>query len=140
MEVRPASADDVPDVVRLLGQLGYETTTAFVGETIGRLRENALDAVFVAVGDERVVGVLSAHAHELFHMPGRLGRITALVVDEGARGAGVGWALVGRAEEFFREVGCIRMEVTSGLRRKDAHGFYAALGFTEIARHFVKPL
>ena len=52
----------------------------------------------------------------------------------------VGRALVARAETFFRDAGCIRMEVTSGLRREEAHGFYRSQGFGEIARHFVKRL
>jgi GNAT superfamily N-acetyltransferase len=140
LEIRAASRADGPAISRLLGQLGYEATFEFVERVLSRRSQDGLDGVFVALVRGEVAGVVSLHAHELSHVPGRLGRITALVVDEGTRGTGVGRALVERAEAFFRDAGCIRMEVTSGLRREEAHGFYRAQGFGEIARHFVKPL
>ena len=90
--------------------------------------------------DERIVGCLSAHAHELFHVPGRLGRITSMVVDANARGHGVGRALVDRAMAFFQERGCVRVEVTSGDHRPGAHVFYQSVGFIVDERRFVKRL
>ncbi|MEZ0275792.1 MAG: GNAT family N-acetyltransferase, partial [Roseimicrobium sp.] len=64
---------------------------------------------------------------------------TAMAIDPGYQRQGIGTALVGAAEEFARSRGCVRMEVTSGDRReKDAHVFYAGLGYASDCRRFLK--
>jgi GNAT superfamily N-acetyltransferase len=48
--------------------------------------------------------------------------------------------LVEAVEAFARERGCGLVEVTSGERpeREAAHHFYAALGYEEVSRRFLK--
>lgn len=140
MDVRPVETSDVEAVLRLLKQLGYDMRPDVVTTKIRRLETAQLDAAFVAVADQIIVGFVSVHAHDLFHTSGRLGRIVALVVDEGTRGSRIGDALVSRAETFFRSVGCARVEVTSAAERTGAHSFYRALGFANGMTHLVKPL
>lgn len=74
------------------------------------------------------------------HQVGDWCRITALVVDENARGRGVGQALISAAEEAALATGCVRIEATSARRRKDAHRFYDRLGYARDTLHFVKIL
>ncbi|WP_304992528.1 GNAT family N-acetyltransferase [Burkholderia plantarii] len=52
-----------------------------------------------------------------------------MVVDERYRGNGVGNALIDAAEHWFRQVGWVRLEVTSGDHRQAAHHFYERHGF-----------
>ena len=52
--------------------------------------------------------------------------LTALVVEEEARGQGVGSALVARAEEWAIKHGALRISLTSALHRESAHEFYKA--------------
>jgi ribosomal protein S18 acetylase RimI-like enzyme len=80
-------------------------------------QSSARDAVFIAETSGNLVGVVSLHILELFHEAGRLGRITAFVVDADSRGNGIGTALVAAADKFFRSSGCVRAEVTSGNHR-----------------------
>jgi ribosomal protein S18 acetylase RimI-like enzyme len=140
MLIRHATLADASNIADLMGQLGYDPGTDLIARKLAELSRSADNAVFLAIDGERVVGCLSAHAHELFHTPGRLGRITALVVDADARGLGVGRTLIDRATDYFRDRACIRIEVTSGDHRPDAHAFYRSVGFAEDERRFVKNL
>jgi hypothetical protein len=73
MLIRNATVADASNIADLLNQLGYEAGTELVACKLAELSRSANDAVFLAIHGERVVGCLSAHAHELFHVPGRLG-------------------------------------------------------------------
>ena len=75
---------------------------------------------------------------DLFHVEGRLGRITLLVVDVVTRGKGVGTNLVIHADAYFRKHECVRAEVTSGDQRHEAHAFYKAMGYQLDERRFIK--
>jgi GNAT superfamily N-acetyltransferase len=66
--------------------------------------------------------------------------MTAVVVDESARGQGIGRLLVAAAEEYFTERGCAMVEVTSNKKRLDAHRFYEQLGYTGTSFRFAKSL
>ena len=61
------------------------------------------------------MGFLTLHQTPVLHRPTAVGRITALAVDPGAQGLGVGRRLVEAAERRCREAGLSRIEVTSGL-------------------------
>lgn len=98
----------------------------------------ATDVALVAEEDAKVIAVASLHVFELFHQPGLIGRITSFVVDASARRKGVGSKLLAAADEFFRGVGCIRAEVTSGEHRSDAHTFYISQGYAADERRFLK--
>ena len=73
-----------------------------------------------------------------FHEDEPWGRISALVVADGARGRGVGRALLEAADAFFLRHGCRHVEVTSGARRHDAHRFYVSNGYQDTPKRFVK--
>ena len=136
--VRLAVDSDAPGIAALLGELGYPATES---ETRGRMSALATRpdaAVFVAHWDNAVAGVLSFHIIPLFHAEGNLGRITSLVVTKSARTHGVGKALVQAAEDFGTAHGCVRIEVTTGEHRPEAHRFYEKLGFGPVDRRFVK--
>jgi GNAT superfamily N-acetyltransferase len=140
-EIRQARVEDAEAIAALNVVLGYGLPTT---EVPARLEAYGGDAsrVFVAVhASGAVAGFLSFHATPLFHETGALGRITALAIEPGHQRRGVGRALVQAAEDFARECGCLRMEVTSGDRREaDAHLFYAALGYASDCRRFLKRL
>lgn len=144
MQIRPAQAADTPGITALLQALGYPATAELVHDKLNRLAGSALDAVLVAqhmaTHPGALSGLISLHALELFHAPGRLGRITALVVAEDARGQGVGAMLIDAADRWFHACGCVRAEVTSGDHRPQAHAFYEAMGYRPDERRFMKHL
>ena len=94
----------------------------------------------VAVRDGAVVGVIDTEYHQRLgdHRP--QARVNDLVVSGSARGAGVGRALLARAEELARKRGCFRMALVTATWRDDAIGFYAGQGWENYGEWFVKPL
>ena len=139
--VRAATMSDAPAIAALLEQLGYATTIDAAGERVARLTASPTDDVLVAehagVG---VAGLLVLHRASVLHQAGDVAIITALVVDEQRRGHGIGQHLVRRAAALARDHGCTRLQVTTHLRRTDAHRFYERLGFEHTGRRYVLPL
>jgi GNAT superfamily N-acetyltransferase len=129
---------DVPQALPLMTELGYPTDVTALTARLSAVCAEADDAVFIADVDDAIVGLIACHSFEMLHRPGRLGRITALVVAGSARGRGVGHALVNAAEDHLRALGCIKLEVTSAEQRSDAHRFYRRLGYAEQRVRFIK--
>ena len=140
--VRPAAAADAAAISVLLNELGYPLDVTQVKNNISLLSVSANDAIFVAEASSSVVGVLSFHVMPLFHVVGNLGRISSLVISSQwqRRGIGSSSRLVKAAEEFGLSKGCLRIEVTSGDYRVDAHAFYQKLGYRIDERRFIKRL
>ena len=88
-----------------------------------------------------MLGVLSLHWMPLLHRDKPLGRVTVLVVDEAARGQSIGSKLVAEGERVLREAaGCSAVEVTSNVRRAEAHDFYRSLGYGQPSAYFRRGL
>jgi N-acetylglutamate synthase-like GNAT family acetyltransferase len=137
--IREARPDDRDAMLGLLADLGYPADPQTVARRLERIDGEPSARVFVAEREGAVVGLASVHVLQLIERP-PLGRVSAIVVGESARRAGVGVALVERVEREARAMGCDRMEVTSGEWRDDAHAFYRALGFEETSKRFIKCL
>jgi GNAT superfamily N-acetyltransferase len=140
IQIRRAGADDAEAVAGLLGQLGYPTETAEVPARLERMGADGRAAVFLAQKGGRVVGLATAHVLSVLNRGRDVAWLTALVVDESARGTGVGRELVGAVEAFGRQAGCERLSVTTQEHRTDAHAFYTRLGFQRTGRRFGKVL
>ena len=136
--IRRARSDDAFAAAELLAALGYPSPVAHIERRIADCTTSNGTAVFVAESVQRIVGLISFHCIPLFHADGCLGRITSLVVAPDCRQRGIGRLLVAAAEEFAWAHGCIRVEVTSGDHRPDAHAFYEHLGYQLDCRRFIK--
>jgi GNAT superfamily N-acetyltransferase len=64
----------------------------------------------------------------------------AMVVKNKYRRLGIGRELLIALETSARQRGCVRIELTSGIHREDAHTFYEAQGYSEKRKRFVKVL
>jgi len=136
--VRQPEAGDEAAMASLFGQLGYPATAASL--LAGLTQQTDSDMVLLAVDDASVLGVLVWHRMQPLHVAPAWGLISALVVDEGARGAGVGAALLKGAEAMARAAGCVQLELSSSLKREAAHRFYLAQDYQERPKRFVKLL
>jgi GNAT superfamily N-acetyltransferase len=138
---RLATPADVPAITRLLTQLGYPASEGEMAERLARMqRLGPPDRVMVCEVDGAVAGVMTLHLTPELHRARPIGRVTALVVDERARSRGVGAAMMAEAERIFREDGAGLLEVTSNVRRTDAHRFYGKLGYQKTSFRFAKEL
>ena len=139
LRIRPADRGDCAAISGLIAQLGYEATEV---EVLGRLAE--MDAeqrlVLVAELDGAVVGCLSTSVMRVLHRPAPVGRISMMVVDQAVRGRRIGAALVRCAEKALHERGCYMVEVTSHMRRADAHRFYERLGYERTSVRLAREL
>lgn len=138
---RSATSADAAAIAGLLTQLGYPTTTDEARTRLDAIAGAApLDRVIVAELDGRVVAVMTLHLVPELHRPRPNGRVTALVVDAAVRGRGVGREMMAAAERLFRADGAGILELTSNMRRADAHHFYEKLGYLKTSFRFAKEL
>ncbi|MBD0708561.1 MULTISPECIES: GNAT family N-acetyltransferase [unclassified Streptomyces] len=146
-EIRPAAKNDVPAIVAMLAD-----------DALGNQRESPDDlspylAAFdvlasdphqnlvVAVREGKVVGTL-----QLTVIPGlsRRGTVRSVIeavrVHAEERGNGLGTRLIEWAVEESERRGCRLVQLTSDVKRADAHRFYERLGFVASHVGFKKSL
>ena len=121
-----------------MAQLGYSITEIELEDKLKFIRYSELDSVYIAIKETELVGVISCHVTTLFHQLGSLGRIISFVIHENYRGMGIGKSLISVAEEFFKSKFCVKVEVTSGDHRSEAHSFYQSCGYKMDERRFIK--
>jgi len=125
LRFRPAASGDAAPLGRLLEQLGYPTDAAEIPGRIEKLHARPGTMVLVAEDEQgELLGVVTVHLFQSIHSTEPAAWLTSLVVEEQARGQGVGSALVARAEEWAIQHGALRISLTSALHREGAHDFY----------------
>jgi ribosomal protein S18 acetylase RimI-like enzyme len=119
----------VDAVERLVPQLSRSNPPPALGE-LGEIVESPATDLFIALDDRGTIVGISTLAH--FRIPtGQRAWIEDVVVDEAARGQGVGEALSNAMLDRARELGCITVDLTSRPSREAANRLYARLGFTQ---------
>ena len=136
--IREARIGDIPTLVNLIRSLGYEVDEEGLGARLHDLAGQGRPTLVAET--DRIVGCITLGITPVLHRPRPVGRITMLVVAEDARGQGLGRLLVDAAEHRLREAGCGLIEVTSNLRRADAHAFYERLGYERTSYRFYRSL
>jgi ribosomal protein S18 acetylase RimI-like enzyme len=131
VEIRECT-EVTPEVVvafdRLVPQLSRSNPPPSADE-LAEIVASPATVLLLAVEDERVLGSLTL---ALFRLPtGLRAWIEDVVVDEGARGKGVGEALNRAALDHARSVGARTVDLTSRPSREAANRLYRRLGFVE---------
>ena len=142
--VRDATPADVPAIAALYADEVREHVNTYEYDMpddieMARRMQGVLDAGYpylVAELDGRVVGCLATSIMHVLHRPGPVGRISMMVVEEGLRSQGIGAELVRAAEAWLKQQGCGMIEVTSNVKRTDAHRFYERLGYERTSWRF----
>jgi GNAT superfamily N-acetyltransferase len=155
MPIRPAALSDAPAICRLLTQLEYPGTEDYLEVRLaGMLRDQAEtllvweetagadlpEGVPRPAGPPQILGLLSLHFIPQIALRGDFARISYFVVDDDARGLGIGRQMEEEATRLAREQGCDRIEVHCASRRTDAHRFYAKQGYEESPKYLIKRL
>jgi len=84
----------------------------------------------VAEVDDEVVGMCQVVVFRHFqHGGGMCAEVESMHVHPDFRSNGIGERLVTFAVDMARDAGCYRIQLTSDLRRLDAHRFYQRLDF-----------
>jgi ribosomal protein S18 acetylase RimI-like enzyme len=137
--IRFAGPDDAAVIARLFCELGHPATEEEVSARMALFVQLGQEAL-VAEMDAGVVAVTALSVMHVLHRPAPVGRMSVLVVSEALRGRGIGRALVSAAEKRLAERGCGLVEVTSNMRRAEAHAFYEGLGYERTSYRFFKTL
>lgn len=139
MTIRPAEREDAQRLAALLDQMGYPAAPEEVEQRLGGF-DHADRRLLVAIEEGKVAGLIAFQLLVPFERPEPQCRISTLVVDERYRRRGIAAALLAEAEEFARDRGCFRLEVTTRPTRAAAAALYERLGFEERPRRLVKAL
>jgi ribosomal protein S18 acetylase RimI-like enzyme len=120
----------VDDVARLLPQLS-SSSPAPTAEELEAIVSNQLSCLFLArLGGELVGGAVGMLTLACYRVPtGLHAVIEDVVVDEAARGAGAGAALVEAALTEARRLGSKHVDLTSRPSREAANRLYLRMGF-----------
>jgi len=138
--IRKVRAEDAKFIGKLSIQLGHEMSEQEAAERISRIIKMRDQVIFVAdhVG-ERVLGfVYATRNFELLN--GYQVRLEGLVVDESARGLGIGSQLMKTIETWAKKKGSKTLKFLSNVTRTEAHTFYEKIGYekTKVQQQFKK--
>ena len=128
MTIRRMAPHDLPFVVPLLHQLGYEVSFDDLRDRFAAVMSSPDHAAFVCERDGRPVGFAHFYGRTALEKPTEA-VVQAIVVDEACRKAGIGNALIGAAERWAVERGYGSVCLYTRADRDDAHAFYAQLGY-----------
>ncbi len=137
LNIRDLQQADLAQVIPLLEELGYPVSEEALDERF-KFFSSKGESALIAARNERIIGLLTLHVTHVLHRPGSVGRVTTLVVARDAHGHGIGRALMDEAERRLWREGCVLIEVTSNMKRPDAHAFYEKLGYERTSFRFAK--
>lgn len=140
MKIRRAWIADCEVIRNLLNQLGYPRPVEMVKDKLDKLITNPEDDVYVYQENNKVLGFITLHYSVQLIYEGDFCEIGYLVVDETARGKGIGKKLEEYACNLAKEKACSMIHVFSMYYRDDAHRFYEKQGYKQIEKYFEKKL
>jgi ribosomal protein S18 acetylase RimI-like enzyme len=118
-----------PELVETVRALLPQLTEARTPPTLEQLQEVVRSQTLLVARDDdgSVLGTLTFVRYRV--SSGIKGRIEDVIVDESARGKGVGEALVREGMRLANEAGVLMLELTSMPYRQAANRLYRRLGF-----------
>ena len=140
VKIRAAADDDALSISTLLAELGYPAEPDAIPARLAALAAYPVAVTLVAAAGSEVYGVITAHVLPSIHAAEPVAWITSLVVASDVRGMGVGSMLVSEIESWARQNGAVRVSVTSGTAREQAHRFYERRGYERSGLRFTRML
>jgi N-acetylglutamate synthase-like GNAT family acetyltransferase len=136
VRVRTARESDLPDLAALYNELHLDSYGKLavprtrMRRAFRRLASDRHHRILVAERGGKVIGTL--HLIVVPHLGHGLrpfGVVENVVVSASERSSGVGQALMAAVGEVARRAGCYKITLTSNVRRRRSHRFYARLGW-----------
>jgi ribosomal protein S18 acetylase RimI-like enzyme len=140
--IRSAQTEDATSVVRLISEMaGMDGDSGPIDqEYVTYYLSCPHSYALLAEAEGQVIGLLSYSIRPNLYHAGDACLIEQLIVQEGARGRGVGSALVTELLRRLTELGCVEVSVSAMPDNEGAIRFYRSHGLTEEAvlleKHF----
>ncbi|MDF2923451.1 MAG: hypothetical protein K0R57_2365 [Paenibacillaceae bacterium] len=131
MIVDAVKANDLTQLAKLYKQLmGSEPDQAAMRELFPVIGENPNYYLLGAYQADRLCGtVMGIVCYDLVGLCKPFMVVENVVVDEECRGMGTGAALMHDIERIARKRECTYIMLVSGMKRRQAHKFYEAMGY-----------
>lgn len=129
LQIRPLTPSDAPAAAELSTQLGYPVSPDDLRPRIEALTPDHI--VLAAVLNGRLTGWIDASIERHLQDPDTV-NIGGLVVDDSARGSGIGKRLCEAVEGWAQERNIPTVRVRSQIKRADAHRFYLRDGYRHV--------
>ncbi|MDY0039560.1 MAG: GNAT family N-acetyltransferase [Desulforhabdus sp.] len=131
---REASKGDLPEVLRLYAQPGFDDGKVLSLSAAESLFERIAHypdyKIYVALSGVQIVGTFALLIMDnLGHLGAPSAIIEDVAVDPQWQGRGLGKTMMRHALRVCSEKGCYKAVVSSNLRREQAHAFYESLNF-----------
>ena len=129
--VREAIGQDFENVLALLGQLwpSRKLDSVSLAQVFKRMLAQPDFFAYCSVSDNSINGFVLGYFVESLYYNGLLCQMCCLVVDQEARGKGIGTLLMDAVKHLAHKKGCGAIELESAVRRREAHAFYTKYGF-----------
>ena len=137
-EINRAEPSHASEALKLLSQLGYESTLEGLKRALAQ--SDRSDEIYIAKIGDKVVGLMSIIFFDYFPSQEKICRITAIVVDQNIRGAGIGSQLIDFAKGLSKRQGCSKLEVTTSLARQATQQYYENIGFTKTSYRYTQEI
>lgn len=138
IKIIPASLTDLDFVYAAINIL---EETEFNQETFKGIYQTLIDSSgyfpFIITHNQEEIGFMGIYIQPMLHHCAKVAEVQELIVLPEFRSAGAGKTAITFAKTFAREQGCEGIELTSNLKRKDAHRFYLSNGFAQTHYKFV---
>jgi ribosomal protein S18 acetylase RimI-like enzyme len=128
LEIAQSASDELLDAFqRLIPQLTQNNPPPTRTDLAALLKSKSSTLLIARDNNDEIIGALSL---TVYRVPtGIRSIIEDVVVDESARGRGIGEALMRRALEIAKEQGAAHVTLTSNSKREAANQLYLKIGF-----------
>lgn len=129
MEIRKASCNDCKEIFKIINELEYNTLNHLEFKKVFDLLINSkILTIFVAEIDDKIVGNLNLRIEPQLHHMANVAEVVKLAVDSNYRNQKIGSKLFTHAIKYAKNKDCVVINVSSNIKRKDAHRFYQHQG------------
>ena len=130
--IRRLQSTDMAAIRPLLRQLDYDIDVAEITARVNHVLARQDHYVAVVERQGSIVGLVHVYERAALEKPVEA-VVQALIVEEAARGSGLGSKLMQNAECWARERGLTSVSLHTQIARDDAIAFYRRLGYETVA-------
>jgi GNAT superfamily N-acetyltransferase len=140
IEYKIASIEMADAIYDLIHQLEHDLPFDSFKQQLSEKIINNDYQIYVAIENSVVIAFGELHFTQFIYEDVLRARLTSFCVDRNNRNKNIGTDFLRFLESCCKEKDCKSLELTSNVRRTDAHRFYEHCGFMEYSKMYIKQL